>query len=88
MNMTGFDLGVVSFLTTFLSSAYLLTERGKRPTKITRGFVLLSHLFVVGNYALGVLFSFTVLKDKILTVFGTYCALFTIIWMGSAYLSW
>lgn len=60
---------------------------GKKPTKLARMCSLLSHLLVSANYALGVLYAFNI-GPKPLYRFGTYCAIFTVIWLGLAIYSW
>jgi len=83
----GMDLGVISFATVILTSIYFLMKKGKNPTKFSRLCSVLSHLLVSSNYALGVLYALKI-GPKPLYRFGTYCVIFTIIWLILAVYSW
>lgn len=81
---SGYDLGIASFLTTALSSAYLLWH--SRPGMIPVGkcgqiLVLLTHLFVSVNYAIGTMYAFKWL-DTVKLGFGIYCAIFIALWLA------
>lgn len=80
---TGYDLGIVSFLSTAISSAYLLwrTRPGIIPIgKCAQVLVLLTHLFVAANYAIGTMFAFKWL-EPVKVGFGIYCAIFIVVWL-------
>lgn len=83
----GFDLGTVSFLTTALSSGYLLSKQGERPTWKTRIAITASHSLVAANYALGTWFSFNAGR-KVYVVFALYCSTFTCLWVGVVVFGW
>merc|ERR1711862_213885 len=73
-----FDLGIISFFTTFLSSLYLMLRVPKNGLSLTgRNLVSLTHLFVAINYALGFVIAFSLNG----MTFGIYCAIFTILWL-------
>jgi len=50
--------------------------------------VAASHFIVAANYALGFWFAMFVEKDQILAYFGSYCFIFTCLWLWSARLLW
>mmetsp|Transcript_10216 Transcript_10216/g.30176 ORF Transcript_10216/g.30176 Transcript_10216/m.30176 type:complete len:159 (-) Transcript_10216:127-603(-) len=80
---SGYDLGIFSFLSTALSSAYLLAF--SRPGIIPLGkcaqvLIFLTHLFVSTNYALGTMFAFKWL-DTVKVGFGIYCSIFIVVWL-------
>lgn len=85
------DLGMYSFLTTFMSSHYLLW-RTRKPssgtgivaTTLTRLLVTASHVFVFLNYCLGVAFAYTV-GSHAYHIFGLYCITFSGLWGYVAY---
>ncbi len=89
----GFDLGVISFALSGLSSVYLYFRTRNDisdfiPLRIIhRVGILLSHLIVAANYALGVYFSFYAGKT-VYPRFATYCVIFTIIWTGVSIYTW
>lgn len=83
----GFDLGCGTFLMVVFTSGYHLTDRGKTPTKKSRILVLLSHLLVSANYALGILFAMTA-GVKPYYHFGIYCLIFMLLWLWVACYSW
>ena len=83
---SGQDLGIYSFLTTFLSSHYLLwrTRRGPSSgiqvaTTFTRFVVMGSHALVFLNYCLGIVFAFTI-GSQVYYIFGFYCISFAGLW--------
>mmetsp|Transcript_58100 Transcript_58100/g.173399 ORF Transcript_58100/g.173399 Transcript_58100/m.173399 type:complete len:204 (-) Transcript_58100:368-979(-) len=87
MMKSGFDLGIASFAVSAASSAYLISRRGEELTRLVRFFVLLSHLVVAANYALGSLFAFTV--GKVIYIrFAVYCVTFTLLWLFTAFAGW
>lgn len=57
------------------------------PGTCLRGFALLTHVTVVANYLLGLLFALTA-GSRIYYYFGTYCFTFSILWMVVAYAGW
>lgn len=85
MDASNFDLGVVSFGTTALTSTYLLgaTSSGGPTSRTTlmRVCLIASQGFVALNYALGSYLGFTTLGRP---AFGIYCAIFVLIWIGIA----
>lgn len=85
MQASNFDLGVVSFGTTALTSTYLLgvtSSSGGGPfTSRTRVCLAASQGFVALNYALGSYLGFAMLGRP---AFGIYCAIFVLIWIGVA----
>ena len=89
----GFDLGMVSFSLSGLSSIYLYFKTRNDISefiplrRIHRVVILLSHLIVAANYALGVYFSFYAGKTVYLR-FATYCLLFSILWAGVSIYTW
>lgn len=81
----GFDLGVVCFLTSALTSSYLLAlGNAKRvpESNITKLLVTGSHVFVAVVYALGAYAFFAYLKS---VTRGVYCVVFFFLWLGFAY---
>ncbi len=88
-----FDIGLVSFFISALSSLYLFRKtrcgvEGFVPTgSIGRIFVSLSHIIVALSYGLGLYMAATVGK-KIYIKFATYCLVFMFIWSYSAYIGW
>lgn len=84
---SGFDLGVASFALSAASSIHLLTRRGEEPTRLVRIFVLVSHLVVAANYALGSIFAFTVGKVVYIR-FAVYCITFTLLWLFTSFVGW
>ncbi len=93
MNGTNFDLGVISFFLSGSSSFYLYlkTKEGltkfRSPGNVGRGIILVSHLTVALNYALGAFLAFT-LGDKIYYRFAIYCILFFFGWTYTAFIGW
>lgn len=79
----GFDLGIVSFATTFLSSNYILMMQSDKQmiSKLAQSIICGTHLFVALNYLLGVAVS--MLMD-LGTSFMIYCAIFTVLWIQVA----
>jgi hypothetical protein len=90
---SNFDLGMVSFLLSGLSSLYLFIKTRKGVDGFTstgvcgRAFVIITHLIVSMNYALGAYMSFIVGK-KVYMNFAIYCTVFTCLWSLSAYIGW
>jgi hypothetical protein len=80
LNVPPFDLGVVSFLTSALSSSFLLGAGTNGISSLGRSMVTGSFVFVTLNYALGVGFLIN-LKPKV----ALYCAVFTVLWAILAY---
>ena len=75
-----FDLGIVSFATSALSSFYLLKKTKSMKRKIssfTKYLCLSSYVFVAINYALGALIG--VRNDW--AIFSVYCVIFTLLWI-------
>lgn len=88
---SGQDLGMYSFLTTLVSSHYVLwrTQRGPSAgimvaTPLTRVLVTASHVMVCLNYCLGVLYSYTV-GSNVYYLFGGYCLIFSGLWGYTAF---
>mmetsp|Transcript_7033 Transcript_7033/g.16084 ORF Transcript_7033/g.16084 Transcript_7033/m.16084 type:complete len:248 (-) Transcript_7033:1138-1881(-) len=90
----GQDLGMYSFLTTLLSSHWVLYVTRSGPPKTTSGAsvvtslqfrvgVTASHILVFLNYVLGVLFAITV-GSKVYVQFALYCGIFSFLWLGAA----
>eukprot|EP00551_Chaetoceros_affinis_P005645 CAMPEP_0203677116 /NCGR_PEP_ID=MMETSP0090-20130426/27101_1 /ASSEMBLY_ACC=CAM_ASM_001088 /TAXON_ID=426623 /ORGANISM="Chaetoceros affinis, Strain CCMP159" /LENGTH=182 /DNA_ID=CAMNT_0050543911 /DNA_START=151 /DNA_END=699 /DNA_ORIENTATION=- len=92
-NNKSFDLGLVSFFVSGLSSYYLYrksrhgVESFISTGRIGRIFVSASHVVVALNYALGLYMALTVGK-VVYIQFATYCFLFMFLWFYSAYISW
>ena len=83
---SGFDLGVVSFLTAALSSALLLCQvKPERdpPGLCTVVVVLTSSLFVSVNYVLGVQYGLQTAEPPRVG-FATYCGVFSVLWLITA----
>lgn len=86
----GQDLGIYSFLTTLISSHWILYKTRSGPkvgyefaTVLARLLVSTSHLLVCVNYALGLVYALTV-GNSVYPIFATYCAVFCILWGGVA----
>ncbi|KAI2502498.1 hypothetical protein MHU86_11930 [Fragilaria crotonensis] len=80
LNMPSVDLGVVSFLTTALSSSFLLVA-GRTPiSSLSRYAVTGSFILVSINYVLGLLIT---IKEK--PKFAIYCGVFAVLWAAVAY---
>lgn len=80
----GFDLGLVCFPTTGLSSSVLLIHNFDNPIRwYLLVAVVSSHLLVATTYAIGLIFALTV-DDKILYGFAIYCIIFSCLWIHSA----
>jgi hypothetical protein len=75
-----FDLGVVSFLTSALSSSFLLGAGTNGISSFGRWMVTSSFIFVTINYALGVGY---LIKQQPKVAF--YCAVFTVLWAVLTY---
>ncbi len=88
----GFDLGIVSFLLSGSSSLYLflISRKGSSgftpPSVITRALVLISHVLVALNYALGAYMALTL--QVVYIKFAYYCIIFMILWLGCAVVGW
>lgn len=82
----GFDLGVVCFLTSALTSSYLLAlgnaKKSVPESNITKLLVTGSHVFVAVVYALGA-YAFFALLGSVSR--GVYCVVFSFLWLGFAY---
>ena len=65
-------------------------ERGHAPpSKRLRTFAVLTHLLVVANYLLGLVFAFTASKSgRVYVYFATYCFVFALLWTAVAFSSW
>jgi len=87
MESPNFDMGIISFGTTGLTSTYLLGISNYHPSSIssrwTVGFVTSSQCLVSLNYLLGTYFGIYVL-DRI--GFAIYCGIFSILWIGIAWI--
>jgi len=89
----GYDLGVISFAGSTLSSFYLyLKTRGgvenfSAPTRLTRIIVLITHFIVVLNYAFGIYVAFN-LGKVVYVKFAVYCISCTILWLFIAICGW
>ena len=57
------------------------------PGKWLRIFAVTTHLVVVANYMLGILFSLTAGR-RVYVYFGSYCFIFTLLWLIVAYSGW
>ena len=57
------------------------------PGKWLRIFAVTTHLVVVANYMLGLLFSLTAGR-RVYVYFGTYCFIFALLWLIVAYSGW
>ena len=74
-----------------VSLEQFMPERRKHKLPFKQKIVILlvsSHVLVTLNYALGLWFSLFVKKGEIYEIFGTYCAVFTMLWGSSAYSLW
>ena len=58
-----------------------------QPGKCLSAFVILTHLTVVANYMLGILFAFTA-GPRIYVYFAAYCVIFALLWLIVAYAGW
>ena len=90
----GQDLGLYTFMTTFLSSHWLLSRTLHGPvtgqylaTMPIRIVVTTSHVLVTCNYLLGLLYSLTV-GSNVYYIFGIYCLIFTFLWGGCSAAGW
>ena len=78
----GFDLGIISFATTFLSSIYILLQPDKEPTSnLVQTIISGTHFFVAFNYLLGVVVSISM---ELGIGFMIYCTVFTVLWVQVA----
>ena len=90
---TNFDLGLICFSISVLSSLYLYIKTRNGVTGFTstgiigRAFVTIAHVIVSFTYAIGAFMACTVGK-KIYIQFATYCVIFTFLWSCSAYVAW
>mmetsp|Transcript_57466 Transcript_57466/g.69138 ORF Transcript_57466/g.69138 Transcript_57466/m.69138 type:complete len:153 (+) Transcript_57466:72-530(+) len=86
----GLDLGIISFLTSMLSSLYIIyvIRKGNKIGIFGQSIVLVTHLIVAANYAFGIFFALKVVKDKILAQFAAYCVTFTFLWIGLGCYTW
>jgi len=88
-----FDYGVYSFAGSILSSIYIfLKSRGGLNNfypigVVWRMVILISHLTVVANYGLGIMFAMNV-GQRIYVHFLTYCVIFAILWLSVAIIGW
>lgn len=85
----GQDLGIYSFLTTLLTSHWVLckTRKGSISGGVTvlfRVLVTTSHVLVCLNYMLGVLFALYG-GEYVYVAFGIYCGIATVGWGGVAF---
>ena len=89
----GFDLGILSFAGSASSSIYVhqITKNGLEDfipcSVVGRMAILVTHIFVAANYALGLIFALTV-GSTVYVRFATYCAIFTLIWIAVAVQGW
>ena len=79
------DLGIFSFFGSACTSIMILTKCwSDKPTGIGAVVVFISHIVVVGNYALGYKFA----KHFGYRFFGNYCLLFIALWIIAARVGW
>lgn len=85
MSAPSFDLGVISFGTTCLSSSYLLALANLKvqPKPLARFLIVASHGVVALNYAIGVYVGVVYMHRP---GFAVYCGTFSCLWIGFAIL--